>query len=164
MYNKAAFIASSLSYTKRSIVLDRIMNTNSNNELQLITDPDRIKDIANLHFQTIAGIPPTHQISIDEMTERWHTIYTPLDNIDSSIYTTLLSPSFDDEWNATIAALPNGKAAGPSEISYKMLKHMDTGPFNFLKDIITDCFTLGHIPSQWKDATIYPIRSQWIGI
>ncbi|HVI21415.1 MAG TPA: hypothetical protein VM660_05125, partial [Bacillus sp. (in: firmicutes)] len=83
-----------------------------------------------------------------EMTERWHTIYTPSDNIDSLIYATLLSSPSDDEWNATIAALPNGKAAGLSEISYEMLKHMDTGPSNFLKDIITDCFTSGHIPSQ----------------
>src|SRR5688572_7054458 len=155
--NKAAFIASSLSRTKRCIVLDRVMITNSNNESQLITDPGKIKEVANLHFQTIAGTPPTHHITIDEMADRWKTIYTPSSNIDGSIYENLLLPPTDDEWHSTISNLPNGKATGPSEISYEMLKHLSNATSNFLKDIVSECFSTGCIPSQWKDATIYPI-------
>ena len=82
------------------------------------------------------------------MTDCWHAIYTFSDDIDSSIYHTLLSSLFDDEWNVTIIAFPNGKATGPSEISYEILKHMSTASSYFLKDLISDCFTLGHILSQ----------------
>jgi len=156
--NKAAFIASSLSRTRRSIILDRVMVTNNNtNESQLVTDPAKIKEIANLHFQTIAGAPPVHQIRIEEMTSHWRNIYTPSDDIHESIYENLLIPPTDDEWRSTISNLPNGKATGPSEISYEMLKHMSNAVSNFLKDIVTECFITGSIPSQWKDATIYPI-------
>ena len=39
---------------KRTIVLDRIIvNKDGNN--QLITDPDELKHLTNLHFQTVAG-------------------------------------------------------------------------------------------------------------
>lgn len=60
--NKAAFIASSLSKTRQSIVLDRVMHTDVMGNTSLVTDPKKIKDIANLHYQTIAGSPPTHTL------------------------------------------------------------------------------------------------------
>ena len=38
-----------------------------------------------------------------------------------------------------------------------MLKKLPPSLSNYLKDIVSLCFTSGHIPSQWKDATIFPI-------
>src|SRR6266480_8008928 len=38
-----------------------------------------------------------------------------------------------------------------------MIKHLLPSLSESLKDIVTLCFNSGHIPSQWKDATIYPI-------
>src|SRR2546430_3886268 len=55
------------------------------------------------------------------------------------------------------ASLPNNKASGPSGIPYEMLKKLPPSLSNYLKDIVSLCFTSGHIPSQWKDATIFPI-------
>src|SRR5215204_1362650 len=43
------------------------------------------------------------------------------------------------------------------EISYEMLKHLSQLSSNYLKDLVSECFNTGCIPSQWKDATIYPI-------
>ena len=55
--NKAAFIASSLNKSKRSIILDRAMNINNNNETVLEIAPHKVKMLANNHFRIVAGIP-----------------------------------------------------------------------------------------------------------
>jgi hypothetical protein len=41
---------------RRTIVIDRILKTNNEdtNDLELVTDPDEIKKLTALHFQTIA--------------------------------------------------------------------------------------------------------------
>src|SRR2546421_1577181 len=84
--NKAAFIASFLNKTRRCIVLDRVMSLNSSGQASLITDPVRVKQIANLHYQTIASSPPTRRITLQDMTALWRNIYTPEESIDGSIY------------------------------------------------------------------------------
>src|SRR3954469_49903 len=38
-----------------------------------------------------------------------------------------------------------------------MIKNLSPSLSEYLRDIVTLCFNSGHIPSQWKDATIYPI-------
>ena len=48
--NKAAFITFSLNKTQRCIVLDQVMSLDSTGQPFLITDPVRIKQIANLHY------------------------------------------------------------------------------------------------------------------
>src|SRR2546429_1585243 len=123
----------------------------------LITDPVRIKQIANLHYQTIASSPPMRQFTLQDMTPLWQNIYTSEEFINSSIYNSLLISPTDEEWHSTISALPNDKASGPSGISHEMIKNLSPSLSESLKDIVTLCFNSGHIPSQWKDATIYPI-------
>src|SRR5688572_14440144 len=150
--NKAAFIASSLSRTRRCIVLNRVMHTDSTGHTTLVTDPTKIKDIANLHFQTIAGSPPSHRTTLQDMSPLWRNLYSPLSHVDPNIYVSLLAPPSNDEWRSTISSLPNGKASGPSNISYEMLKHLSPLLNDLLKEIVTLCFESGHIPSQWKDA------------
>ena len=100
--NKAAFIASSLNKSKRSIVLNRAMNINNNNETVLETAPHKVKELANNHFRTIAGSPLTNTPSIEEMTDRWQLAYLPNDDIDSSIYNNLLDSLIDEKWKAAI--------------------------------------------------------------
>src|SRR3954463_2451986 len=57
--NKATFIASSLNRTRRCIVLDRVMSLDPSGQASLVTDPVKIKQIANSHYQTIASSPLT---------------------------------------------------------------------------------------------------------
>src|SRR3954467_550418 len=87
--NKAAFIASSLSRIRRSIILDRVMSPDSSGQISLITDPKKIKTIANTHYQTIAGSLPTREITLQNMTAFWQNIYTPQHDINSFIYDSL---------------------------------------------------------------------------
>src|SRR5436190_13497251 len=156
-FNKAAFIASSLNCTRRSIVLDQILISDDNGNSSLTTDPIRIKEAAIQHFKYIAGNPITHHISLDDMSPFWQSLYTPSENIDCTIYANLLAEPSDSEWSSTISALPNNKAAGPSGISYEMLKHMDSSCSTFLKNIIVACFHSDQIPVEWQSATVYPI-------
>src|SRR3954452_16032674 len=155
--NKATFIASSLNKSKRSIILDRAMNINNNNETVLETAPYKVKTLANNHFRTVAGVPSKPAPTIDDMSDRWQQAYLLQDDINSTIYNDLLDPPTDEEWQAAIKALPNGKAAGLSGIPYELLKKLPDEASLYLKLLITECFNFNDIPSHWKDATIYPI-------
>src|SRR3989337_902730 len=44
--NKSTFITSALNRSKKSIVLNRAMNTNNNQELDLETEPQKVKQLA----------------------------------------------------------------------------------------------------------------------
>src|SRR4051794_9435696 len=91
------------------------------------------------------------------MSPLWQNIYTSEASIDKSIYDSLLISPTNEKWYSTISALPNDKAPGPSGISYEIIKNLLPSLSEHLKDIVTLCFNSGHIPSQWKNATIYPI-------
>src|SRR5436305_3795234 len=155
--NKVAFIVSSLSKSKRSIILDRAMNVNNNNETVLETAPHKVKTLANNHFRTVAGVPSRPALTIDDMSDRWQQAYLPQDNIDPTIYNDLLDLPTDKEWQAAIKALLNGKAAGLSGIPYELLKELPDEVSLYLKLLITECFDSNDIPSHWKNTTIYSI-------
>ncbi|RIA84611.1 Endonuclease/exonuclease/phosphatase [Glomus cerebriforme] len=95
------------------IVIIKENNTNT-----LITDPTRIKEVVNEHFQKCPGsknnpdkvIPPN-----------WSSYYQPIETIDPHIYQNLMSPPSDDEWTLILSALPKDKASGPSGISNEIL-------------------------------------------
>src|ERR1044072_2705655 len=91
------------------------------------------------------------------MNDRWKLEYSPLSHIDDSIYDALLFAPTDEEWSSTLKSLPNGKAAGISGIPYELLKHLPDDALKYLKEIVSLCFASSHIPSEWKEATIYPI-------
>ena len=73
--HKAAFIASALNRSKRSIILDRAMHVNDNNDEILITDPTEVKHVAINHFKTIAGLPPSIHHNINTIPLHWQSVY-----------------------------------------------------------------------------------------
>ena len=52
---------------------------------------------------------------------------------------------------------PNNKAAGPSGISYEMIKHLGPISQQFLWKFVSACITTTFIPDEWRDAFVYPI-------
>ena len=68
--DKAAFIASSLSRSRRSIILDCAMDVSDPSNPKLETDPVKVKHLANYHFQTIAGVPPEYSPSVADLPGR----------------------------------------------------------------------------------------------
>src|SRR5436189_4677095 len=73
------------------------------------------------------------------------------------IYNNLLTRLTDEEWSSVISSLPNGSVARLSGISYVLIKNLPNSASKYLRDFVSNCYTSHMLPSQWKDATIYPI-------
>ncbi|GET59532.1 hypothetical protein RIR_jg1385.t3 [Rhizophagus irregularis DAOM 181602=DAOM 197198] len=125
-----SFISSALSVEHRSIVLDRV----------LVVTP-----------------PLVQHSSIDSFPPRWQRAYTPLSDIDSSLYNSVMSPILEDEWKNILNSMPNNKASGPSKISYEILKHLTGEAFNLSLILANACLIHGDIPADWREALVYSI-------
>ncbi|PKY62556.1 hypothetical protein RhiirA4_489191 [Rhizophagus irregularis] len=118
MNNKKKMINSFMNREIKSIVIDRVIVTENNDDI-LKTDPQSIKKEVNNHFQHIAG--STNQEKI--LSGIWIDQYSPRDYVDVNIYDGLMDHITQEEIEYHISLLPNGKASGPSRVSYEMIKH-----------------------------------------
>ncbi|GET54559.1 RNA-directed DNA polymerase from mobile element jockey-like [Rhizophagus irregularis DAOM 181602=DAOM 197198] len=151
-----SFISSALSVEHRSIVLDRVLVV-IDSKPTLLTDPSDIKQVAIKHFQSVVTPPLVQHSSIDVFPPRWQRAYTPISDIDPSLYTSVMSPILEEEWKNTIQSMPNNKASGPSKISYEMLKHLTGEAFNLSLVLANACLTHGDIPADQCETLVYPI-------
>ncbi|GBC53452.2 RNA-directed DNA polymerase from mobile element jockey-like [Rhizophagus irregularis DAOM 181602=DAOM 197198] len=151
-----SFISSALSVEHRSIVLDRVLVV-IDSKPTLLTDPSDIKQATINHFQSVVTPPLVQYSSMDSFPPRWQKAYTPLSDIDSSLYISVMSPILEDEWKNILNSMPNNKASGPSKISYEMLKHLTGEAFNLSLILANACLIHGDIPADWREALVYPI-------
>ncbi|GBC50785.2 RNA-directed DNA polymerase from mobile element jockey-like [Rhizophagus irregularis DAOM 181602=DAOM 197198] len=151
-----SFISSALSVEHRSIVLDRVLVV-IDSKPTLLTDPSDIKQAAINHFQSVVTPPLVRYSSMDSFPPRWQRVYTPLSDIDLSLYISVMSPILEDEWKNILNSMPNNKASGPSKISYEMLKHLTGEAFNLSFILANACLIHGDIPADWREALVYPI-------
>ncbi|CAB4405836.1 unnamed protein product [Rhizophagus irregularis] len=152
MNNKKKMINSFMNREIKSIVIDRVIVTENNDDI-LKTDPQSIKKEVNNHFQHIAG--STNQEKI--LSGIWIDQYSPRDYVDVNIYDGLMDHITQEEIEYHISLLPNGKASGPSRVSYEMIKHSSSEMKTYIKDYLNECLTLKKIPKEWKIADLYPI-------
>jgi hypothetical protein len=150
------FISSALSIEKRSIVLDRILVT-LDAKPTLLTDPMDIKQAAAAHFQSVVSPSSSVPISISAFPQRWRDAYTPIESLSSSCYDSVLAPITIDEWSDVLKTSPVNKAAGPSKISYEMLRHLTGESLDFSLILANECLARGDIPADWREAVVYPI-------
>ncbi|GET62748.1 reverse transcriptase family protein [Rhizophagus irregularis DAOM 181602=DAOM 197198] len=68
-----------------------------------------------------------------------------------------MDPPTLDEWLSTVSSTPNGKASGPSMITYEMLKHLGSCISALLLNLIQACFFKADIPDLWRQAMVFPI-------
>ena len=135
-------IDSLLERNKRFIVLDKIIYKDTNNEEQVTTDPDLIKQLTNNHFQNVANLKNSSKEFSPEWS-KWKDEYASKSDIDGSIYNNLMSISSLSEWHEVISSLPNHKAIRPSKISNDMLKHLGPSAMNKLWIMISYCINTG---------------------
>ncbi|CAI2200990.1 18693_t:CDS:1, partial [Funneliformis geosporum] len=64
-------------------------------------------------------------------------------------YGNIMQPPTLEEWIAVISHLPNDKTSGPSDIHNEMIKHLGPIVQSLLWKLITMCFNLNDIPSEW---------------
>ncbi|GET65862.1 hypothetical protein GLOIN_2v1786555 [Rhizophagus irregularis DAOM 181602=DAOM 197198] len=145
----SSFIDSALSRTHRCITLDRIFIDHPTRP-QLLTDPKDVNAAVVNHFQNFVPIKSSPPVSIDTLPDRWSSAYQPMDDVSSSIYNSLMNPPTLDEWLSTISSTPNGKASGPSMITYEMLKHLGTRTSALLLILIQACLSKADIPDLWR--------------
>ncbi|GBB92834.1 hypothetical protein RclHR1_20620005 [Rhizophagus clarus] len=91
------------------------------------------------------------------LPDRWRSEYLPMDSVSPDIYNSLLSPPSLEEWLSTVSSMPNGKAPGPSMITYEMLKHLGPTTNSLLLILIHACFALADIPDLWRQTMVFPI-------
>ncbi|EXX64465.1 hypothetical protein RirG_142380 [Rhizophagus irregularis DAOM 197198w] len=72
-----------------------------------------------------------------------------MDDVSSSIYDSLMNSPTLYEWLSTVSFTPNGKASGPSMITYEMLKHLGTRISALLLILIHACLSKADIPDLW---------------
>ncbi|GET57955.1 RNA-directed DNA polymerase from mobile element jockey-like [Rhizophagus irregularis DAOM 181602=DAOM 197198] len=152
----SSFIESALSRTRRRITLDRVFIDHPTHP-QLLTDPKDIDDAVVNHFQNFVPIKSTPPVSVDTLPDRWSSAYQPMDDVSSSIYDSLMNPPTLDEWLTTVSSTPNGKASGPSMITYEMLKHLGSRTSALLLILIQACLSKADIPDLWRQAMVFPI-------
>ncbi|GET60780.1 RNA-directed DNA polymerase from mobile element jockey-like [Rhizophagus irregularis DAOM 181602=DAOM 197198] len=152
----SSFIDSALSRTRRRITLDRVFIDHPT-QPQLLTDPKDIDDAVVNHFQNFVPIKSTPPVSIDTLPDSWSSAYQSMDDVSSSIYDSLMNPPTLDEWLSTVSSTPNGKASGPSMITYEMLKHLKSRTSTLLLILIQACLSKADIPDLWRQAMVFPI-------
>ncbi|GBB94806.1 hypothetical protein RclHR1_24170004 [Rhizophagus clarus] len=152
----SSFINSALSRSYQQIVLDRVFIDHPTAP-HLLTDPLDISDAVVNHFQHAVPVKSTPPLHISALPDRWYSAYSPMDSISPAIYDSLLSRPSLDEWLSTISSMPNGKASGPSMITYEMLKHLGPAANALLLILIRKCFASADIPDLWRQAMVFPI-------
>ncbi|CAB4408520.1 unnamed protein product [Rhizophagus irregularis] len=150
------FIDSALSRTRRHITLDRVFIDHPTKP-RLLTDPKDIDDAIVDHFQNFVPIHSSPPSSISMLPTRWSDAYQPLPDVFADIYDSLLNPPSLDEWLSTVSSMPNDKAAGPSMITYEMLKHLGPRVSDLLLILIQHCLLKADIPDLWRQAMVFPI-------
>ncbi|GET55806.1 hypothetical protein GLOIN_2v1783661 [Rhizophagus irregularis DAOM 181602=DAOM 197198] len=152
----SSFINSALSRTRRRITLDRVFIDHPT-QPKLLTDPHDIDDAVIDHFQNSVPIKSSPPDNISALPDRWSSAYCPMDDVDSSIYNSLLDPPTLDEWLSTVSLMPNDKASGPSMITYEMLKHLGSNTSALVLILVQSCFRTADIPDLWRQAMVFPI-------
>ncbi|GET52027.1 reverse transcriptase family protein [Rhizophagus irregularis DAOM 181602=DAOM 197198] len=133
-----------LSVEHRSIVLDRVLVV-IDSKPTLLTDPSDIKQAAIKHFQSVVTPLLVQYSSTDSFPPRWQRAYTPLSDIDSSLYNSVMSPILEDEWTSTLNSMSNNKASAGNQV-------LQGGNFAGLPGGSTD------IPIKMIDAIIHQRR------
>ncbi|GBB86432.1 hypothetical protein RclHR1_12880002 [Rhizophagus clarus] len=152
----SSFINSALSRSRRRIVLDRVFIDHPTTP-QLLTDPKDVSVATINHFQNAVPIKSTPPSHISALPDRWRSEYSPMATVSPDIYSSLLSPPSLEEWLSTVSSMPNGKAPGPSMITYEMLKHLGPVTNSLLLILIRKCFASADIPDLWRQAMVFPI-------
>jgi hypothetical protein len=146
----------------QKIILDRLIYKDSSNNLNFTTDKKIIEEQSIKHFQTL-GYTETELNSIiyyrtlEDLPTNWQQIYQPSAHFNSSIMSPLTSEITPHELDTILTSLPNNKSPGPSKITYEDLKHLGPNTKNMLLNIFNHCIKFGKIPTNWKQALVYPI-------
>src|SRR5207237_616732 len=149
--NQRKMINSLLNKEYKKITLDRLVFIDSDNTENFTTDPKLIEKITRSHFQTIGGTD-NHPSSFSVpkiIPDEWKQIYEPRPSTPFENPNDLLKVITLDEYLSIVRSLPNGKATGPSTISYEMIKHLSNEMHNSIVILFNKILTHSIVPDTW---------------
>jgi hypothetical protein len=118
--------------TKHSrINMDRIRIKDEDGEDRLLSTKDEIYEEAVCTFKDIFR-KRVHQF--DSLPDKWAEVYRPLRSIDPNIYKNLTNTLTETEWSEMLKSNNEKSAAGPSQISYKMIRKAGMRLINSLEN------------------------------
>lgn len=95
--------------------------------------------------------------AFDKLTSEWKAEYEPLSDIDQEIYTSVTTVPAKEELKWIVVDLPNGKAAGPSGIPYKLLKKAKKPLQKWLRLLFSIILITGIYQNEWRFLRIFSI-------
>ncbi|PKK60657.1 hypothetical protein RhiirC2_793009, partial [Rhizophagus irregularis] len=137
--NKSRMIDSILERKRRTITLDRVLIERDGVQSLCLDDKEIVKEAEN-HYQNVAGKRSNNSLILDD---RWSNRYKPIQQIDQTWYSEIITPITIEEWRDMINSLPNDKASGPSKISNEMLKKAGDNTHTNLLFLANLCLTTG---------------------
>jgi hypothetical protein len=151
--NQRRMIDSLTNNPKSLVQIDRIMVTTEQNKY-IETDSKKIKKEVEGYFTKAFKRRKT---DFKRLSESWKKQYESRSYIEQEWYKDLMEKPSIQELTEVIKDLPMKKAAGPSQITYEMLKNLNIKTKKRLNNIFHCCLITSTIPKSWKTSNIYPI-------
>ncbi|GES99530.1 RNA-directed DNA polymerase from mobile element jockey-like [Rhizophagus clarus] len=151
--NQTKIINNSLDRHKSKITIDRIATTNIEGESHLETNPDNINRLAEEHYGETTRARNT---SYDRLDDFWTNIYQPKQHW-TQHFADMNEPITLDEWLTILREVNSSSAAGPSGISYNLIKKFPEEIHLVIINFVSLSLKLGIVPKQWRSSTICPI-------
>ena len=157
--NQTKMINSILQRKPRKITLDRLIFKDNNNDTIFTNNPQIIQKEAVKHYQNIGKHEnQTSFNSINDIPLPWRDIYDPNNfPLKNDCWDTLQQVIDIKDVLNVLKLSPINKAPGPSQITYEDLKHLHEDVLKILTYIFNLCIRLDTIPSNWRDALLFPI-------
>jgi len=143
-------------------LIERLSTEFENKIIQIISDPNEIKQKIQHHFDI--WTTPKQKEDISNFSD-WKKQYRPKTNINLSYYNECLTPFTIDKLNVSIKNTKNNSAPGHTNIHYLTIKNLGPNSRTLLLQIFNLILITGEIPTDWKEGRIYPIpkSKDWQG-
>jgi ribonuclease HI len=116
---------------------------------EIITDQEEFLEYAHNHYQNkLFKIEQDTPLTLATLPTNWKQEYSPKHEIESYWYDELRAPLTMEKMKNLIKCLPHKKAAGPSQISNEMIKHLGPKSRVILLAILNSMLKTNKIPQM----------------
>jgi hypothetical protein len=164
--NQRRMLNSILDRKPKRIIIDRLLIKDDiipDGKL-LIHDKQEIAHECIKHYQNIGlqHSSTTTYIPSFPLPEFWKKYYLPRQHVSLDHSNDMLIPITMHELTSTIRSLPNNKVAGPSRISYELIKHLPKDFLIVMVDWYNSILSSTILPNVWQHALLYLIpKPDW---
>src|SRR5271169_2252970 len=142
------------------VVLDKEVVKKEGGGLEVIDEPEQIKQRVRQHFQEWNA----HRY-LGTPTDRLEKVYAPREDIDAVWYDGVVIAVEEEELDEVLRVSATGKAGGPSGIVNEMLRRLGPLGRDMLWALCTEVITSSHLLGEWCKGILYPIpkTATWEG-